>query len=441
MEQILNVLWYRRWIVFGILAVAIALSPFLSRLTLPKYVANAEVVVIGNGISNNGVLPIGDISALAMSTNVLAQTAKQMKYHGPLNDLRKDLSVGGAPSSNILTIQGTAKDPNFALAAANALADQIVTAYHRLASQQYNLVVVSLNKQLEQQRQLIDDLDHQLQTAAQTDIVAVSPNSIQAISDRLSQLDASRTQAQAAFVADQAAAGVQGSGDIGNDRRLHNVVTEQVLASDPYYQALRAGQAKDAAEYQFERASYTTEYPGLAGLKAKVSSEAAAVDLAASTSLEQHAGSSSTYANLVVQQRTAAAQVAGDKARLSSIDADIAQTQNQLRTLPVNGSSANQLRLQRDSAASAYGELNGRLQMMLADQQQAASLNSVIVLNYAPETMEKTPRIKLALMLTFIIVAIAVGAALLYDKIDRRLRTKEEIEGVYGRPLLGTLSR
>jgi uncharacterized protein involved in exopolysaccharide biosynthesis len=429
-----SVLWERRWFVAGVLVLALIMSPFLIGMTKPTYTATAEVTTVGN--PTNSVLSGTDLPELILSAGVMDRVKSQLHLAGSIDDFRDATSVKASPRSNVVPVTYRSKNAARALAMANAIADASVVEFKDLATHQYDQVIETLHGQLADRQAKIRDLDSRLQRAVQSNSFVGSPQALETISARLDDLESKRGETYATYVADQAAASV---GNGGARDGLNSVIREQALASDPVYVALRAGQSKDVAEYESQKAGYTDSFPGLAGLKEKVRLEGAAVDRTAASSAAQHVGASPTYAQVVLTQRASAAQVAGDSARLKAIEAEIATTRARLSDLPRDGVAANQLRLQRDSAATAFGQLELRLQTTLADQAQAASLGSLIVLDHATEATPKISRTFLSVMIAALILAMAIGAAYAAEALDPRIRSTEDAEALYGTPHIGSV--
>ncbi len=429
-----TVLWERRWFVAGVLVLALVMSPFLIGMTRPTYTATSEVTTVGNPI--NSVLSGTDLPELILSSAVLERVRSQLHLQDSIESFRGATSVKASPRSNVVPVTYRSKNPSRALAMANAIADATVYEYKDLATHQYDQVIDTLHSQLADRQAKIRDLDSRLQRAVQSNSFVGSPQALETISGRLDELESQRGQVYATYVADQAASSAGNSGQQG---ALGSVIREQALASDPVYQALRTGQSKDVAEYVQQKAGYTDSFPGLAGLKEKVDLESAVVKRSADSSAAAHAGASPTYAQVILAQRASAAQVAGDYARLSAIEAQIATTRGRLSDLPRDGVAANQLRLQRDSAASAFSQLELRLQTTLADQAQAASLGSLIVLDHAMSAEPKISRSVLSIMIAALILALAIGSAFAAEALDPRIRTTEDAEALYGAPHIGSV--
>lgn len=429
-----SLIWARRWLVAGVLLLALVMSPFLMKLTEPTYTATAEVTTVGS--PTNSVLSGTDLPELILSGPVMERVKSQLHLADSIDDFRLATTVKSSPRSNVVPVTYKSKNADRALAMVNGIADATVVEYKNLATHQYDQIIDTLHSQLSDRQAKVRDLDMRLQRAVQSNSFVGSAQALETISARLDDLESKRGEAYATFVADKAAASVSGGGQRG---ALGSVIREQALASDPVYVALRAGQSKDVAEYEAEKAGYTDSFPGLAGLKEKVSRESDAVTRTATKSASEHAGASATYAQVLLTERASAALVAGDSARVRAVETQIATTRARLSDLPRDGVAANQLRLQRDSAAQAYAQLQLRLQSTLADQAQAASLGSLIVLDHATSASPKIPRVALSIMIAALIFGLAIGSAYAAEALDPRIRTNEDAETLYGSPHIGSV--
>ncbi len=435
LRSIGEVLFARKWVVAAVLVLALLAAPLFLRALRPTYQATAQVVLVGSPQSQNYVVQAADVPDLAMSTEVLQRAKARAGVNDEVDQIRSKMSASMSPRSSVLPIVYRDKNAKKAILLPNAIADSLVDEYHDLASRQYDQQIGKLHSQLAAEQATIRGLDGRLQQAVQKDSYAGQENALTNLTTRLNDLDSQKATANATYTADRAAASEGGS-----NGSLSNVFREQALASDPYYTALRAGQAKDAAEYNFQKAGYTDAYPGLAGLKEKVQRETSQVSDASRQAASEHIGASQTYAQYALSAKTAQAQVAGDRARVSAIDQEISQTLAHLRNLPESGVAANTLRLQRDSAAAAYQQVEIRLQNTIAEQAQAASLNSLVVLDHATSSSPRIPTVMMAMLLSLMILGLAIGSAYAAEALDPRLRTPEAVEELYGAPHFGSVN-
>ncbi len=425
----------RRWIVAAVLAAALLASPALARIINPTYQGTAALALVQDGAGRAPVFSSADVPQLITSYDVVSSVRNLLHLDDPVDVLRSKILTKVTLKSSVIPITFRDKDPARALNVPNAIADATVEYYHRLASRQYDRLLASLQHQMGQQARTIQAVDAQLQSAIQADSFAGSDKALDTISARLDELQSQRAQAYATLTADRATAASQ-----ANKGDLAKVIGEQAMASDPDYLALRQNQAKDDAQYQTERAGYTENYPGLAGLRDKVQMESAGADAAAQRAVAQHSGASQALATVLLTQRQADAQVAGDQARVEAIDRAIGETQARLHDLPKIGVNADTLRVQRDSASAAYQQLAVRLQNTLADQAEAASLGSLVIIDRATSASSRLPAKALATILGFLIVGLALGSAYAAEALDPRIRTAVDVERIYGAPHIGSVA-
>jgi uncharacterized protein involved in exopolysaccharide biosynthesis len=429
-----EVIWSRRWFVGFVLAASLCATPLLVNVVRPTYEGTAALALVQDDAGKGPAFSSQDIPELVTSFDVVNQVKNVLHLDEPVDVLRSKILTKAAPKSSVVPITFRDKDKRNALEVPNALADATVNQYHELAGRQYERLISSLRTQMNQQSRTIQAVDSKLQAAIQEDSFAGSDKALDMISARLNDLQSQRAAAYATLVADQATAASQ-----ANKGDLSKVIGEQAMASDPVYQALRQNQAKDDAQYQSERAGYTNTYPGLAGLAEKVHMESASADAAARRAVIEHAGASQALATLLLTQRQANAQVAGDQARVTAIDRALGETEAHLRNLPKIGVNADALRVRRDSASAAYQQLAIRLQNTLADQAEAASLSSLVVVDRATSASTRLPALALATILACLILGLAVGVAYVLEALDPRIRTSNDIERIYGTPHVGSV--
>jgi uncharacterized protein involved in exopolysaccharide biosynthesis len=219
---------------------------------------------------------------------------------------------------------------------------------------------------------------------------------------------------------------------------LSKTARHEILLSDPAYLNVRNIAAKDQAQLASDRAGYTGSFPGLPGAEAKVASETAAADSAAAQALANPNAYSPSAAGTAAQHEHQLALIAGDEARVAQLDAVIAGQQSDLNDVPTTGTTYDQLRAQRDAVQTGYTELATRRATALANRAEASSLGSVVVLDRAikADTQLASGRTRAASVALILILALAIGAAFLVESLDPRIRRAEEIEELYGIPVV-----
>jgi succinoglycan biosynthesis transport protein ExoP len=379
-------------------------------------------------VGKDSMIPSTDMATITTSVTVLERIAKQFSIKDDLASLMGRIDAKVSIRSNVMPISYRDKNKQLALAVTNALADQTVLYYKQLSSGEYNQMIAFLKSSAERDEQRIRSSDVALQRAAQRDSFVGSDTALEAITAHINDLQASRAAAYATQVSDEAIAQAQSA----QPKEIAGIVKTEVLNSNPYVAALRTGQARDAAQLDFQRSQFTDRYPGLPSLRDTVDRETAALDAAEKTAVAGSLSSSPSYAATTLARRNALAVAAGDRARVAAIEKEISTAEGQLRDLPGTGSTVNVLRAERDAAKAAYAATITRLTDTQADQAAAAALGSIVILDHAADSSPRIPRIAMDLIVAFLLIAITLTVAFVVDIVDPGLRSPESIEKLYG---------
>lgn len=430
-----QIMWSRRWLVAGVMILAVICIPFIKRFTQPTYTAVAEISYVGN--SQNAVIPPTDLPELAMSESVMQRAASASNLGLDPAMLLMKTTVRQSPHSNVIPVSFRSKNERQAVAAANAVVDATVAEYHDLATKQYDELIDKLTTQSTALRHQVGVFDARYQSSVRSDPMAGVTAGLDSLANRLDTLDQSRIVARAKLAQDTASSTVAAAGP--NSAGLSDVIREETVAHDPAFTAISGAAAKDVADYESMKAGYNDAFPGLAGLQTKVSLEKSAVAREGKIAAQQHRGASPTYAQLLVTGQASASVVAGDRAQVAALDRDYGALRSRLNDLPRLTGAANDFRVQRDGATAAYAQVVTRLSSAVGDKAQAASLNSIVVLNHATTAVPNfPPGVALGLVIA-LIFGFAIGLAYLAEMLDPRIRTQADVEALYGTPLLGSL--
>lgn len=438
------VLWTRRYVIGAVVVLTLLCSPVLIRMLRPSYVATSELSYVGSGSPTNvnsqlnAVLPSTDLPDFIMSSRVIERAIAKLNLSSSVGDIAPAISVKSSLHSNLVPISVKLKDPVLAVALANALADASVDEYKAIAAHQYDEIIAEIDRQLQTERGIVADNDLRLQQSLQKDYSIGSSDAPDDLTRRLDELETQRGVAYASYLADSATAAAQAP-DSASQSGLTSAIHEQVLAGDPTYQAVRAVQSKDEASLAAMQGGYTSSFGAFPGLEEQVRSERASSTKARAVAIREHAGNSATYAQVVLNQHTAAALAAGDQARVGAIDQNIAEAKLKLADMPRVFVAANAYRMQRDSATAAYQALSLRYQQTLADRAQATALGAAFVLDRAAAAAPRTPPLITAVLISVFIFALAIGAAYLAEMLDPRVRTTAALEELYGSPRIGSV--
>lgn len=429
-NSFVSMLQRRRHVLLATLLVLVAVSPFLLRSLRPTYVAVAHVMMVGK----ESMIPSTDMGTLTLSATVVGNVAKRFSLGG-VNELRSRIDAKPGLHSNVMPISYRDKDPKLARDVTNALADETAGYYKELSGGQYDLMIGFLESALKGDSDEMRSIDAKLQAAAQRDTFVGSDKALENITARITELNSQRGAAYATLVSDEAIARAQSY----QYNEIAGIVKQEVLATNPYVQALRAGQSKDAAQLEFQRSQFTDLYPGLPSLRDQVQRETSAVSSAEHSAMAGPPSSSPSYAATVLAKRNALAVAAGDRARVAAIDGQIAEERKHLLDLPLTGAAVNLLRSQREAAQAAYSATVLKLDDTRASQAAASSLGAVVVIDHAVDASARIPRFALDVIVAFLLIALTISIGFGVDILDPGLRSPQAVEKLYGIPVVGNL--
>jgi succinoglycan biosynthesis transport protein ExoP len=421
----------RRVVIIATFVIALVALPFILAKVRPTYVATSHVLMVGK----DSMIPNADMSSLTMSETVIERIRKRFSLSATTGNIASRIDAKASQHSNVMPISFRDKDPKVSLAVTNALADETVRYYKELSGGQYDQMISYLTNTAQRDKEKVRSLDVALQQAAQRDTDVGSDTALETLTARIGELQMQRAVAYATMVSDQAIANAQSA----QPAEIAGIVRQEVLAGNPYVQALRTGEARTAAQLDFQKAQYTDRFPGLPGLEDAVSREAAVLSAAEKVAVAGSPSSSSSYAATILAKRNAMAVAAGDQAKVKAIDDQIAVEQQHLRDLPGTGATVNLLRAEREGAKVAYAATIAKLSDTQANQAAAASLGAIVVEDRAVESAPRIARLAMDILVAFILLALTIGVAYLVDTIDPSLRSPEAIEKLYGLPIVGNL--
>jgi capsular polysaccharide biosynthesis protein len=351
-----------------------------------------------------------------------------------LIDLKSNVSASVLGRSSIMAVSYRDQSADRAIGVTNAVSDELSRYYGEISSHRYDVNVDRLSAELDDQARQVRALDLQMSRVVRANPYVVSDKSLDDITEQLALLSVRRADAQAQLDADRAMAQTMGPNATSASTARH-----EILADSPAYQAVRAAAAKDQAEFVSDRAGYTSDFPGLPGAMAKLASESEAVKQAESRALADPDAYSPSAAATAAQRDRQRAVVTGDEAHVRQLDTLIASQQANLQDVPTTGSSYAELRAKRDAVQTEYTALAARRATALANRAEASSLGSVVVLDRAlrADTQLAGNRTRAALVALVLILALAVGAAFLVESLDPRIRRAEDVEELYGVPVVG----
>jgi hypothetical protein len=216
-----------------------------------------------------------------------------------------------------------------------------------------------------------------------------------------------------------------------------------MLQNDPLYRNLVEAAARDGAELATGDVVHTRSHPENEYLEPKVRGERASVDAEARRFLQSADAFSPSLEQNAQLRRKAQALVLGDRARIAALDRVVLTGRARLAALPRASVTYAWLRLQLNSAQTDYLTLMSHRNVAVASRAEALSLGSVVVIDRAVRADTASVglgRVPFAAACSLFVLALALASAFLIEMLDPSLRRTEQIESLYGAPLLASLS-
>jgi uncharacterized protein involved in exopolysaccharide biosynthesis len=448
-KQMLTVIWRQRMIVACVLAVGVVV--FLVAVKKShSFAATAQILVVGGSQQTKesaaldpskdpteSAIALADVPSLLTSTAVLSEVGRQLDLT-PAQVLALGKSIKAKPSlsSSVLPVTVTDKDPKRAVAETNAVVHELQRYEQHIAESRYDLFVQDLQKQLSDRRLALAKIDHGVDELTTRDPYVTYTAGTEAISTRLVALKAQRDTLAATVVGDASAASLAAQ----RPQLARALASQEIIAKDPIFDNLHDQYGKDLASFNKQSASYTDKFPGMKGLRDQVGREAQGLAQTEKIATANPAKSKS-YVDATLEQNHADATLANDRAQLAAVERQIDDMQSHLESSRVENVSLASLRRDREAGNAAYARLADRLAVAEADRAQAASINTIVLLDEAttaaPTLTSRPPVIAVAVGAIFLWIAITL--AFIMDGIDARIRTRTTIEELYGTPVFGSV--
>jgi polysaccharide biosynthesis transport protein len=435
--QLLRILWARRRLVFGVMAVAIALTMIAKLVLPPTYVASTSLVIDTKAVdpvtgaaqpagagNNQLTTQIDVITSRAVAVKVVddlklvegaAEEADRARV-GKAYALLGALSVKPTPGSNIVRIRFEDSDPEFAAAVANAFADAYVRQSLELKLDPSRRQNVWFEEQLRNLRDTVEGRRQKLSQYQRDHGIIATDERLDVENARLNDL--SRQLVEAQRVQHDAQARQRQAGQGGNLNELPEIMSNGLL------QSLKAELVRAEARLAELSERYDRNHPQhqmasaeVRALREKISAETA-----------------SATASIGQGVQIADRQVANLQQAFDEQKARILELKRQRDEVSV-------LSREVDSAQGAYDAVLQRASQVRLESQLGNT--SVAVLDRAaPPSRPAPPGIILSMVLAAVFGAM-FGAALglLLEMLDRRVRVGDELTRLAGLEVLAEVPR
>lgn len=434
-QRFFGIIKRRALVVWCVLAIGLGMMFALRNLVPTTFAGVSHVVLVAETGARDPSVGIVDLPSIATSTVVLQRVRDELKLPISLIDLKANVSASVLGKSSIMAIGFRNESAERAIAVSNTVADQLSQYYGEISTQRYDVNVDRLSSELRDAAGRMKAIDKQISRVVGTDPFVVSDKSVDNITTEIATLEDLRAAALAQLQGDEALASTTLP-----DGTLAKTARHEILADDPAYQAERTTLATDSNQLSTDQATYTNAFPGLPGEIAKINGENASLAREARRAVASPDAYSLTAATVAAQHSRQLAVVAGDRDRLAQVDARVAREREYLGALPTTGSTYAQLAAQRDALQTEYTALATRRANALANRAEASSLGSVVVLDRAikADTQLAGGRTRAAVVGLILVLALAFGAAFLVETLDSRVRRPEDVEELYGIPVVAS---
>jgi capsular polysaccharide biosynthesis protein len=446
-KQVAAVIWRQRIVVALVLFIGVIVFGFALTKSR-KYAATSTILVVSSQVKDAAVLDpskdptesaiaLADIPSLLSSSTLVAQVGRELNLSKAQTQILGS-SIKAKPSlgSDVLPVSVTDADPIRAVSEVNAIVRELQKYEQQIAESRYDLFIEDLQRQLGDRRTALAEIDQNIDALTTRDPYVTYEAGTAAISTRLVALYAQRDQLKATVLGDAS------TSDLMTKRPdlTRDLASQEIIANDPLFDTLHEQYGKDLAELHKEQAGYTDKFPGLAGLSEEVGREGQS--LADTQALATaNSAKSKSYVAAQLDENKAEATLAGDQAQLSAVDSEISAMESHLTSSRIENSSLASLRRDREAGNQAYAQLAERLAVAEGDRAQAASINTIVLLDSAVAafpTLLSRPSL-LAASVSVIFLWIAITLALIVDGADSRIRTRTTVEELYGSPVFATV--
>lgn len=329
--------------------------------------------------------------------------------------LQKQMDVRPSRESNVITITYKAADPKFAAALANAF----VTAY----------IETNLEMRVEPARVYSSFFDVRAREARETLEKAQGrlsefqkANGIIAADERLDVENARLSELSSQYVGLQSLASESGSRQAA--ARSNSADRMQEVLNNPLIAGLKADQARLQAKLEELSAKLGDKNPqvievraNLAELKSRIDAETLKVT------------SSLGIVNNINQQRAA------------EIKAQLEAQRNKVLQMKAVRDEGQVLSREVENAQRAYDAVMGRLTQTSLES-QATQSNVSLLAEAVPPMEHSSPKPAINTLLALGLgLLFGAGVALLLEKLDRRVRSSEDVRQAFDLPVLGVIPR
>lgn len=434
-----------RWkIVLAVFLVTVLTTLAISLMLPKQYAAVASVVIDAKPDPVSAVMYQGMVSPAVMATQIdviqsdrvalrvvrnlklaenpqiRAQWQDEAEGKGTIEQwlaelFQKNMDVRPSRESNVITVIYRAPDPRFAAAVANAFVQAFldVTVEMRVdPAKQYSAF---FDQRAKDARQALEAAQSKLSAFQKESGIIANDERLDIENSRLNELSSQLVMVQA-LSAESGSRQTQAQGTQSD--RIQEVLGNPLIAG------LKADLGRTEAKLQELSAKFGDNHPQVIETKANIAELRKKVNAETGT-----VTSGVSVANKINRQREGEIR--------ASLEAQRAKVMK-LKAVRDEGAVLNR---DVESAQRSYEQVLARLNQASLES-QATQSNVSILTQASPPLVPASPRVLLNTLLSVVLgLALAIGAALVVEMVDRRVRVSEDIVAALGLPVLGVLPK
>ena len=443
--QAIAILKARWWVAVLVLLLTVVVTLAVA-LNLPKYYTATSAMVVDSKPDPVSAMMYGGMASqlfmatqvdviqsdrvaarvvrnlkLAENSQVRAQWLEATKGQGSIETwlaetFQKNMSVKPSPQSSVLNLSYKSVDPRFASALANAFVQAYLETNLELRvdpAKQYSAFFDDRSKEA---RERLEAAQAKLSSYQKTKGIVATDERLDIENSRLSELSSQLVMLQA--VSSESGSRQAAAQGASGDR------TQEVLSSG-LVSGLTAEMLRSEAKLQEMSERLGDKHPQVVEAKANIASLRSKID----SETKRVTSGVGVSANI-------------NRQRVAEVRAALEAQRQKMLTMKGQRDESSVLVRDVETAQRAYDAVVARFNQSSLESQ--ATLSNVNVLTPATPPLEPStpPPLKIALMSILGGMALGIGAALLLEMLDKRVRTKEDASAAMGGlALLGVMPK
>ncbi|WP_347987306.1 chain length determinant protein EpsF [Methylomonas sp. AM2-LC] len=448
LQQFLNIIRYRKKILLSVLLGLVSITMLVSVLLPKQYEAKVSVVIDQRTVDPlTGMIQPSQLMSAYMATQVdiieshsvarkvveklrLAESPQVQEDYADANTtanivdwladlLLKKLEVTPSRESNLLEITYTAVSPEFSALVANAFADAYIQTSVELRAQPAKLNADWFDTQMQSLRQKLETAQAKLSDYQQQ-------YGIVAIDDRLDIENSRLTDLSRLLVESQGRTDELESRRslLGNNKGSESTDSMQEVLDSPLIQSLKAELAKTEANLEFLSKKYDRNHPQIkqveaeaASLHQKINTEIRRVQNSMLSGLTSAKQRDEIFAKELAEQKAKVLELKKQRDEIAVLSHEVENAQRTFDTA-----------MQRTVQTRMESELN---------HTNISILNPAI----APASASKPKLLLNFIISVFLGGMLGLGAALIAEMLDRRVRSVFDIAEALDLPVFAVITR